>query len=187
LTGDAIETFTLLYIFSYIYAIPKSPPFISVNAEFGLKLTDFTEVYQAKSWKEGDWSGTCEWHDETKGSKLTGVSKNGVTGPNGYFSRTLNIWMGPGFLVPHLLLTVGADPAKHTGMSVIADYVPRGPFPLGSDQTYLDQHFSSKDVLDWYDRYVTSKDMHYTHTSTATLSLSQCESTAVTFVQCHTL
>ena len=113
-------------------------------------------MYQAKSWKEGDWSGTCEWHDETKGSKLTGVSKNGVTGPNGYFSRTLNIWMGPGFLVPHLLLTVGADPAKHTGMSVIADFVPRGPFPLGSDQTYLDQHFSSKDVLEWYDRYVQS-------------------------------
>ena len=128
-------------------------PFISVNAEFGLKLTDFTEVYQAKSWKEGDWSGTCEWHDETKGSKLTGVSKNGVSGPNGYFSRTLNIWMGPGFLVPHLLLTVGSDPAKHTGMSVTADFVPRGPFPLGSDQSYLDQHFSSKDVLEWYDRY----------------------------------
>ena len=112
---------------------------------------------------------------------MTGVSKNGVTGPNGYFSRTLNIWMGPGFLVPHLLLTMGGDPAKHTGMSVIADFVPRGPFPLGSDQSYLDQHFSSKDVLEWYDRY--NQYCNNQHTLSATNKLSQYKYTAITLNQ----
>lgn len=110
----------------------------AVNAELGLKLTDFTDVYQAKSWKEGDYSGTCEWYDEAKGSKLTGVSKNTVNGPGGYFTKTLNVWMGPGFLVPHMMLTVGEDPAAHAGVSIVADFIPRGQFWLGGDQSYLE-------------------------------------------------
>ena len=110
----------------------------AVNAEFGLKLTDFTDVYQAKSWKEGGYSGTCEWYDEAKGSKLTGVSKNTVNGPGGYFTKTLNVWMGPGFLVPHMMLTVGEDPAAHAGVAVVADFIPRGQFWLGGDQSYLE-------------------------------------------------
>ena len=112
--------------------------FEAVNVELGLKLTDFTDVYQAKSWKEGDYSGTCEWYDEAKGSKLTGVSKNTVSGPGGYFTKSLNVWMGPGYLVPHMMLTVGEDPASHGGVSVVADLIPRGQFWLGGDQSYLE-------------------------------------------------
>ena len=114
----------------------------AVNAELGLKLTDFTDVYQAKSWKEGDYSGTCEWYDEAKGSKLTGVSNNTFDGPGGYFTKTLNVWMGPGFLVPHMMLTIGEDPAAHAGVSIVADFIPRGQFWLGGDQSYLEVHRS---------------------------------------------
>jgi hypothetical protein len=110
----------------------------AVNAELGLKLTDFTDVYEAKSWKEGEYSGTCEWYDEAKGGKLTGVSKNSVNGPGGYFTKTLNVWMGPGLLVPHMMLTIGEDPAAHAGVSVVADFIPRGQFWLGGDQSYLE-------------------------------------------------
>ena len=124
--------------------------FDAVNADLGLKLTDFTEVYGAKSWSAEGWSGTTEWYDEAKGSKLTGVSKNAVTGAsNGAFSRTLNIWMGPGYMLPHLLLTVGGEASG--GHYVVADYVARGPTPLGSDQSYLDTYFAAKDVLDAFD------------------------------------
>ena len=46
-----------------------------------------------------------EWWDEKKGSKLTGVSKNLILGPNGISSNVLNVWMGPGYMIPHLLVT----------------------------------------------------------------------------------
>lgn len=36
-----------------------------------------------------------------------GVSKNAVQGPKGFATRTLNVWMGPGFMVPHMMLTIG--------------------------------------------------------------------------------
>lgn len=122
--------------------------FDTINADLGLKLTDFTEVYGAQTWSTPEWSGSTEWYDEAKGSKLTGVSKNSVTGGGETFSRTLNVWMGPGYTVPHLLLTVGGGAS---GLYVAADYVPRGPTPLGSDQTYLDTYFTAKDVLEAYD------------------------------------
>lgn len=38
---------------------------------------------------------------------VLGVSKNSVKGPDDECSETLNIWMGPGFTVPHMLLTIG--------------------------------------------------------------------------------
>ena len=39
-------------------------------------------------------------------------------------------------MVPHLLLTMASDPA-YEGISVTADYVVRGPTPLGTDMTYI--------------------------------------------------
>jgi hypothetical protein len=32
--------------------------FDKVNGDLGLKLTDFTDVYNGKQWKEGVWSGS---------------------------------------------------------------------------------------------------------------------------------
>jgi hypothetical protein len=37
----------------------------------------------------------------------SGVSKNALQGPKGFAARSLNIWMGPGFMVPHMMLTIG--------------------------------------------------------------------------------
>eukprot|EP01041_Mallomonas_annulata_P010898 gene10898-22749_t len=122
--------------------------FDSVNNALGLKLTDFTEVYGGKTWTEGAWSGSTEWWDETKGSKLTGVSKNSISGPDGQHTSTLNVWMGPGYVVPHLLLSIGVNPKEYDGWSVTADYVVRGSTPIGSDQSYVDD-FYGKDVLQW--------------------------------------
>ena len=37
-----------------------------------LPQSAFTETYEANEWKQGEWSGTTSWWDESKGSKLTG-------------------------------------------------------------------------------------------------------------------
>ena len=37
---------------------------------------------------------------------LAGVSKNLIQGPDGQISATVNIWVGPGYMVPHMLLTI---------------------------------------------------------------------------------
>mmetsp|Transcript_28260 Transcript_28260/g.28546 ORF Transcript_28260/g.28546 Transcript_28260/m.28546 type:complete len:280 (-) Transcript_28260:72-911(-) len=121
--------------------------FDNVNADMGLKLTDFTDVYEGRTWQVGEWSGTTEWYDEAMGSKLTGVSKNTISGPGGYTSSSLNVWMGPGLMVPHMLLTVGEE---QEGSFITADYVARGAVPLGSDSTYLDTYYG-QEVLQWYD------------------------------------
>mmetsp|Transcript_10914 Transcript_10914/g.10548 ORF Transcript_10914/g.10548 Transcript_10914/m.10548 type:complete len:292 (+) Transcript_10914:152-1027(+) len=123
--------------------------FDSINSYLNLKLTDFTSMYEANEWKSGDWSGNTGWWDEKMGSKLTGVSKCSTRGPNDQFSETLNIWMGPGYMVPHLLLTIATDPKTYEGFSITADYVVRGPTPIGTDMTYVELYYG-KDVNDWY-------------------------------------
>lgn len=51
----------------------------------------------------------------------------------------LNVWMGPSYDVPNMLLSFGASV---DGMCfVIADYVPRGATPLGSDMQYMQAYY----------------------------------------------
>ena len=59
---------------------------------------------------------------------LEGVSKNSVRGPAGQNSETLNIWMGPGYMVPHMMLTVGRLGGSRGRMSTV--------MPLGSTVLY---------------------------------------------------
>lgn len=120
-----------------------------IKSSLSLKLTDFATKYDADSFSANGYSGTCEWWDETKGARLTGVSANTLLGPDGFSSYQINAWMGPAYNCPHLLLTLGTD-SRHKGMSIRADYVARGPTPLGSDQTILDLYYN-RDVAAWYD------------------------------------
>lgn len=127
----------------------QSSLFDSISNQLGLKATDFTEVYDTKKWQKGAYSGSCEWFDESKGSKLTGVAKYSFSGSDTH-STTINCWMGPGFMVPHMMLTVSSNSVTGKA-SIVADYIPRGPSPIGSDSTYTERYFSSGEVLSWYD------------------------------------
>ena len=54
--------------------------------------------------------------------------------------------MGPSYDVPHLLLSMGK---KQQGCyTLVADYVPRGMTPLGSDPQYLEKYYGD-DVDGW--------------------------------------
>jgi hypothetical protein len=81
-----------------------------------------------QTFTEGDCTGKCEWWEEKMGGKLTGVSKN-VLKTGDLESITLNGWMGPGYSVPHFLLTVSS---KGDSYSLQADLLARGPTPLGT-------------------------------------------------------
>ncbi len=77
--------------------------FDKLNNVLSLKKTDFTSKYPISNFE-----GSAEWYDEVKGSKLTGVSRyhmhNSASG-----TSSINVWMGPGYLVPHLLLSMKYD------------------------------------------------------------------------------
>ena len=127
--------------------------FNNVRDALGLKSTDFAAKYDAADFSKGGFEGCCEWWDEAKGSKLTGVSFNAIRNPaSGFELLTLNCWMGPAYNCPHMLLSIGTDPSI-SGSSIRADYLPRGPIPLGSDQTTMDMYFGA-DVVQWYDSAV---------------------------------
>jgi len=125
--------------------------FASVNAEIPLRKTDYASNVDANG-----WNCVLEWHDEEKGSKLTGVTKAVLTSKTGTEEEEelayLNTWLSPGYYTPHMLLCIGKS--KKGGYSIEADYVPRGPNAFGQDQTYLDTYFS-KDVIDWYDLHTS--------------------------------
>jgi len=101
-----------------------------------LKLTPYASEFH--SWNEGGYSGACEWWEEKLGSKLTGVSKTSLRGPEGYESYTLNGWLGPAYSVPHLILTLSA---VGSSVSLYADYIVRGPIPIGADQNMIDNFY----------------------------------------------
>lgn len=131
--------------------------FNKINDALGLKQTEFADKYDATTFSHNGFEGECTWWDETKGSKLTGISKNGIRHPNsGFASYQLNCWMGPAYNCPHMLLTLSVDPRSFQGIGVRADYLARGPTPLGSDQTVLDT-FYDKNVISWYDKAVSSQ------------------------------
>jgi hypothetical protein len=115
----------------------------TVSEKFGLKVTDFAEYQGVDKWSTGDWTGECEWSDETTGSKLTGVSRysslNNIIGKASY---SLDGWMGPSLINPHMLLSFGVDPSSYEGLSLSIDYLARGPTPIGSDNTYMEMYYS---------------------------------------------
>lgn len=71
-----------------------------------------------------------------------------TAGPKGD-TFTLNAWVGPGLPVPHMLLTFGTNPA-YEGFCVTADYLNRGPNPIGSDANYISS-FYPDNVISSYD------------------------------------
>lgn len=61
--------------------------------------------------------------------------------------------MGPAYNVPHMLLTITSD--SQDVMTVFADYVVRGPTPIGTDNTIVETYYG-KEVVAWYDKAVSS-------------------------------
>ena len=122
--------------------------FAKVNAQLNLKV-----ALSASHTGPRGWTATTEWHDEVKGSKLTGLSSNVIaSAETGETYCQLNGWLGPKYFLPHMLLQVGENKAGK--FCVKADYVPRGPNAFGTDDQYLQTHYG-QDVLAWYDNAVT--------------------------------
>ena len=118
--------------------------FIKMDEQFNLKRTEY--MPECHSWKEKDYSGSCEWYEEKMGSKLTGISKNSIQKGDEYESVTLNGWMGPAYCVPHLCLSIEKSEGD---LSVKADLIVRGTVPIGTGD-YVDR-FYGPDVISWYD------------------------------------
>mmetsp|Transcript_21502 Transcript_21502/g.30805 ORF Transcript_21502/g.30805 Transcript_21502/m.30805 type:complete len:297 (+) Transcript_21502:34-924(+) len=143
---------------SSIYSAPRSDVeilqknyFDEILQQFTLKLTDFSESYNVKNWEHESLSGSVEWWDETKGSKLTGVSKYSIhdsSENNPYSCYSVNVWLGPTLLVPNMLLQMGH---KSDGYFFTTDYIARGPYPIGNDFNYLDSYYSNKHIESYYD------------------------------------
>lgn len=117
--------------------------FLKANDYFHLKLTGNNPEYN--KWSFDGSFGIAEWWDETSGSKLTGVSKNKAENDENILC-TLNIWCGPAYNTPHLLLSFGSD---KDSIFIRSDYVNRGPTPLGSDDRVLEKFYNSN-VQKWY-------------------------------------
>ena len=76
-------------------------------------------------------------------------------GNNGQEELTLNIWLGPSYDVPHLLLSFGEESAGSNRYAVVADYIPRGMTPLGSDPQYTEKYFGDDIAALWDKVYQT--------------------------------
>jgi hypothetical protein len=115
-----------------------------VGSRFGLQRTDFCDVVGGSNWQDPNSgaSGSATWWSESSPNFLTGVTT--ATMQRGSEELyTINIWMGPSYDVPHLLLSFGTS-------KLIADYVPRGGNVLGSDPQYLSMYFENPDVQSAY-------------------------------------
>jgi hypothetical protein len=117
-----------------------------VSEQLGLQATDFCETYGAATWQSDSGAqGTAAWLSEASPKFLTGVSTctlfKGLTE-----ELTINVWMGPSYDIPHMLLSFGADDTGST-YHVSADYVPRGANQMGSDPQYMQAYYNEQ-VLD---------------------------------------
>jgi len=135
--------------------------FKSIQDQLHLKPTDFTEFHRVRTWTAAPSEGRCEWFDEVKGSKLTGVSKYSFTRSNfDKASFSIDGWLGPSLLAPHMLLRFGCDPNAFAGYSLSLDFIPRGPIPLGSDANVMEKYFGS-DVIQFYDSIANKPDVRH--------------------------
>lgn len=123
--------------------------FSKVDEKFGLQVTDFADTYDGQTWQcptTGN-SGAADWYSESSPQYLTGVSKTSVWTSGVGDAHTINIWMGPSYDVPNLLLTFG-DSEDGT-FFVDADYIPRGADPLGSNVAYVDKFYGEDVISSW--------------------------------------
>ena len=124
--------------------------FGQIQGALGLQLTDFTSTYLGDS---NEWlcektavKGSAEWYSEASPKYLTGVSKTSQVSAQGS-QYAINVWMGPSYDVPNMLLSFGASV---DGVAfVVADYVPRGATPLGSDGQYMEAYFGPDVIGAW--------------------------------------
>lgn len=124
-----------------------------VVEKLGLKETDFTETFEGKTWTcpTTGATGTAEWMDEESPKFLTGVTL--ATRQEGTDEQlTLNVWMGPSYDVPHMLLTFG-EQAGSGKYAVTADYVTRGDTPIGSDPRYIENYYGEDVLSAWSSAY----------------------------------
>ena len=123
-----------------------------VSAQLGLQATDFCETFQAATWQsitpattggvQASVQGTAAWWSEASPQFLTGVSTcTRVQGPAE--ELTINVWMGPSYDIPHMLLTFGGN-ADGSTYHVSADYVPRGANVMGSDPQYMQAYYNEQ-------------------------------------------
>ena len=135
-------------------ASTHSSLFNKIKSALDLKPTEFASKYDAATFSKNGFEGTCEWWDETKGSKLTGVSSNVIQNKGtGFAMYSINCWMGPAYNCPHMLLSLMVNPFPFQGVGIRADLLARGPTPLGSDQTVVETYYG-KEVIAWYDKAV---------------------------------
>ena len=141
----------------------SSTLFSTIQSNIELKETDFTNVKEMNEFKlknvdnSAEYEGKSSWFDETKGSKLTGISK--------YFYHSkedsnygIHGWLGPGLAVPHMILNLGHCGSETDGNYWIeTDYIPRGPFPFGSDPSYLELYYKHEMNSNSLPTYRTSK------------------------------
>lgn len=137
-----------------------------VTEKLGLQQTDFTSSYEADVWScsqspDVQISGTSLWLSEASPKYLTGASfctHTHSSPQQDQATYTINIWMGPSYDVPHMLLTFGQTVAHGptsslTTYSLSADYVTRGATPFGSDPQVLDNYYSKEVIQAWSKAY----------------------------------
>mmetsp|Transcript_1383 Transcript_1383/g.1988 ORF Transcript_1383/g.1988 Transcript_1383/m.1988 type:complete len:297 (-) Transcript_1383:434-1324(-) len=120
-----------------------------ITMKLELQTTDFTQTYEGDSWKcsKTGVEGTAEWMSESSPKFLTGVSyctRNGSSGDE----QMINVWMGPSYDVPHMLLKFGHKSSDDT-YYVIADYIVRGGTPIGSDPQMLEAYYGLDVASAW--------------------------------------
>lgn len=123
--------------------------FQEINSKFGLSETDFADTYDAKQWRH-DASGSmgiASWFAEASPKYLTGVSKNAQGNSDGSEECTLNVWMGPSYKIPNMMLTFGKQ--NDGSHYVCADYVTRGPDPLDIDPRYMEDFYGPGVIAQW--------------------------------------
>lgn len=139
----------------------------SISNKFDLQTTDFTETYECQTWSKGDTKGTADWLQEASPQFLTGASF--YTKSNSQFSSeeyTINIWMGPSYDVPNMLLTFGE--VAPNNYFVTSDFVVRGSVPFGSDPQYVEKYYSSSVTQAWKSAY-SNPDVVPMHSELSTL------------------
>jgi hypothetical protein len=119
-----------------------------VSEQLGLQATDFCETFEAATWQSTTGvQGTAAWLSEVSPQFLTGVST--CTRVEGAAEElTINVWMGPSYEIPHMLLTFGCN-ADGSTYHVSADYVPRGANVMGSDPQYMQAYYNEQVLEAW--------------------------------------
>jgi len=124
-----------------------------VYQTLGLQVTDFTQTFNAQTWSDptSGVNGAADWLSEANPKFLTGVSYCSRVGGNAGEVFTLNIWMGPSYDVPNMLLEFGQKPDGT--YAVTADYVMRGSTPIGSDPQMMECYYGPSTIDAWNRAY----------------------------------